>query len=185
MMTPKEQVRALIRKEAAIPGKGQLKAFMKWLNQSRAGKDVAGWGSSRLGKWLGKSKGGRFYKLLRRNPIKSLAIGLPAGAYGYKKALDYAEGPDQLKTVPAADQELREMKEKVTKKRKEQGKEKREKLNIPDEVIAGVGGAAVGAPAGYYLAPKLGIDRVTGTLGAGAAAAVLAAIAANRFGKKK
>jgi len=55
---------------------------------------------------------------------------------------------------------------------------------VPTEALAAAGGAAVGAPAGYALAPKLGLDRITGTIGTSALAAIVAALAANKLKKK-
>ena len=53
--------------------------------------------------------------------------------------------------------------------------------DIPDEAIAGTGGAILGGAAGYAAAPSLGISRTTGAVGGATLSAIAAALVANKM----
>ena len=129
-----------------------------------------------------KIKGGRL------DPEKALAdtnmkrLGVKAGI-GTAAAVAGPMGYDQLinndpKGIAApTTSEQAAFKEKALKAKALKAKAP----EVPNEAIAGTGGAILGGAAGYAAAPSLGISRTTGAVGGATLSAIAAALVANKM----
>jgi hypothetical protein len=150
-----------------------------WTRAARAGQAV-GKGTRAAGR--GAKAAGRF---AGKHPIYTTLGGgmvVGGGIHAYNKSQPgeiNIPGPEGQPT--RKDPEGKTTPKKTPAGKKPEGKKPEGKGGIPVEAKAGAAGALAGAPIGYAVAPKLGLDRVTGTVGSSALFAVLAALAANRL----
>jgi hypothetical protein len=148
----------------------------------------AGASYSKLKDWASKKGGYKvpgLDKVTRSGATKGLAL-----AGGATAATSYMLGGDDLEdqriknAQPVSDDEIQDARDKRGNG-DQSANEQVEGEEIPQELLAGAGGAVAGGAAGYALAPTLGISRATGAVGGATLTAIASALLAHKLKKQK